>query len=485
MRIAQVHYHLKRGGVTRVIENAVAALDGRGVDIVALCGEPYDGNALPKVQVVEGLAYQSDYSAVDPAALAQRMQAAAREALGGDPDVWHIHNHSLGKNVVFLEVLHRLLAEGAKVLLQIHDFAEDGRPTNYRRQAEVYDKQRDIGTLGERLYPAGAQVHYAVLNARDFQSLQHMGVPEDRLHLLPNPVSVPDLEREPEGETPFPDAKQVFVYPTRAIRRKNVGECLLLSLLAPAGSVIALTLSPANPEWQPIYNRWQAFAQEQMLPVEFGVGEREQYTFAGLIHRADALLTTSVAEGFGLAFLEPYLFGKGVVGRDLPAITQDFKQHGIEFPGLYERLEVPLGIVGEGPLRIQLEKELKSYFASYGHRAPKDAVDRAVEASVRNKRIDFGVLSETFQERVITQLRANPTMAADLRRPALEPVDPKVIARNQKLIAKHYSLPAYGERLQGIYTGLSKASPSEIGSHDATALLASFLDPAKFSLLRV
>ncbi|KAF0092932.1 MAG: hypothetical protein E1N59_3330 [Puniceicoccaceae bacterium 5H] len=484
MRIAQVHYHLKRGGVTRVVENAAAALQDSGVQMVALCGEPYEGNALPAVQVVEGLAYQNDFSAVDPADLARRMQQAAREALGGEPDVWHIHNHSLGKNVAFLEVLHRLLEDGAKVLLQLHDFAEDGRPANYRRQAETYDKNRELGHLGDRLYPAGPQVHYAVLNGRDYGYLQRMGVPDERLHLLPNPVSVPDLEAEPQGKTPFPDAKQVFIYPTRAIRRKNVGEFLLLSLLASPGSLFALTLSPDNPEWQPIYERWVSFAQSQHLPVEFAVGEREDFTFAGLIHRADALVTTSVAEGFGLAFLEPYLFGKGVVGRDLPAITQDFKDHDIAFPGLYERIDVPLGMVGEGPLRIQLEKELKSYFSAYGHRAPKDAVDRTMEAAVRNKRVDFGVLNEPFQERVIQLLRDNPTQAADLNRPELKPVDPAVVKRNQELITEHYSLPAYGKRLQGIYDALNRADCGEIGAHDAAALLSAFLDPARFTLLR-
>ena len=39
---------------------------------------------------------------------------------------------------------------------------------------------------------------------------------------------------------------------------------------------------------------------------------------------AHRLVTTSVAEGFGLAFLEPWLFGKGLLGRNLPEITVDF-----------------------------------------------------------------------------------------------------------------------------------------------------------------
>lgn len=484
MRIAHVHYHLKRGGVTRVIENAAAALTERGHEVVVLSGEAYAGDAPLRSAVVEGLDYRPEVGDLDPTALATQLQAKATEILGGAPEVWHIHNHSLGKNVAFLEVLHHLLHAGARLLLQVHDFAEDGRPAQYRRLLETYQARREWGPLAGRLYPAANQVHYAVLNARDADHLARMGISPEHLHLLPNPVAVPDLEA-PEGEQrPFPEAKQFFLYPTRAIRRKNVGELLLLSMFAPTGSVFGLTLSPENPEWLPIYHRWRDFAAQLRLPVEFGVAEQPGASFPALVRRADALVTTSVAEGFGLAFLEPWLFGKGLVGRDLPGITDDFKAAGVEFPDLYGRLDVPLGLVGEGPLRIQLEKELKSTYAAYGHRAPRDAVERCLETAIQHKRIDFGRLSEPFQERVLNLLRESPAQAADLWRPKLRPADPSLVQRNQERIAAQYNLGAYGRRLESIYQGLTEAEAGAIGAHDATALLALFLDPARFTLLR-
>ena len=48
MKVAIVHYHLEPGGVTRVIENALASIASTGVPIetVVLSGRPYNGNSI-------------------------------------------------------------------------------------------------------------------------------------------------------------------------------------------------------------------------------------------------------------------------------------------------------------------------------------------------------------------------------------------------------------------------------------------------------
>ena len=99
-----------------------------------------------------------------PVQLADDLQAAARNALGSLPDLWHVHNHSLGKNLALPGALQALGDAGQRLLLQLHDFAEDGRPLNYR--------------------------HYAVLNGRDLKLLGAAGIPPARLHALANPVSL-------------------------------------------------------------------------------------------------------------------------------------------------------------------------------------------------------------------------------------------------------------------------------------------------------
>ena len=97
----------------------------------------------------------------------------------GKPDLWHIHNHSLGKNPSLTEAVALLAQSGERILLHPHDFAEDGRPGNYLSLSEVY----------QRAYPTGPNIHYAALNQRDRSFLAHML--EDSpspVHLLANAV---------------------------------------------------------------------------------------------------------------------------------------------------------------------------------------------------------------------------------------------------------------------------------------------------------
>ena len=181
MKIAIVHYHLADGGVAEVIRSTCGCLHASGVETVILAGEPSvpPGKDVP-VRKVPGLGYGSPDAGVDE--LLQAMRHAAREALGGVPDVWHFHNHSLGKNPRLPEIVARLAEEGARLLLHIHDLAEDGRPENARF---LCDRQQ--------LYPHGPNVHYAFLNPRDRERFIAAGLVPERAHLLPNPVAIKRL----------------------------------------------------------------------------------------------------------------------------------------------------------------------------------------------------------------------------------------------------------------------------------------------------
>ena len=66
---------------------------------------------------------------------------------------------------------------------------------------------------------------------------------------------------------------------------------------------------------------------------------------------AQAIVSTSVAEGFGLGFLEPWVFGKSLCGRNLPEITGDFSQHGVRLDNLYDRLELNLDLLKDSSTR--------------------------------------------------------------------------------------------------------------------------------------
>lgn len=474
MKVAIVHYHLRPGGVTRVVENAVASLAGRGVQTVALAGEPYTGRADMCTANVPGLGYTQPNEKPDPGALWFSLKQAARAALGGEPDLWHIHNHCLGKNNAMPQVVTRLAAE-TPVLLQIHDFAEDGRPGNY---ASLSTHVPDMDTL----YPQAAQVHYGLLNSRDLDFLAQSGLATQSMHLLPNPVALPDIP-EDRPTVPGGEGRRLVLYPTRAIRRKNVGELLLWATLSGGDTLFATTLAPENPAVKPIHDRWVAFTNELQLPVRFALGEQVDLSFPALMAAGDAVITTSVAEGFGLAFLEPCLFGKALVGRNLPGITRDFAHVGVNLEALYDRLLVPVEWAGGlDVIRLTVAHALRAYYEAYHRPVPGNAVDVALAAMTAGDQIDFGRLSEPLQEAVIRRAQAEPGTLSGL---ALN-YDAACagVERNRNLVAENFDLERYGENLATVYgkVAASPVEPLRHGSH--AAVLDQFLDPRRFNLLR-
>ncbi len=292
MRVAIVHYHLRPGGVTRVIQSTRDALGELcGFEVAVLADD------------VGGMGYGG---CGDPGALAANLRRAARAALGGPPDVWIIHNPTLGKNRDLPAAIESLAAAGEALLLHIHDLAEDGRAANF---ANIPDPSR--------LHFTGPRVHHAFINARDRARFLAAGLPGERAHLLPNPVETPPLP-----PVPRPAAPLVFC-PVRGIRRKNLGEICLFAALAPPGVRFAVGLAPANPAEFPAHDFWREFAFARGLPVWFDVVDRLPLPpgmaadFDTWRAAATHWITTSVAEGFGQTAAEAAAAGKPVIAREL------------------------------------------------------------------------------------------------------------------------------------------------------------------------
>lgn len=482
LRVAIVHYHLRGGGVTRVIAQSVRALASSGVEVLVLTGEAPADPGIPAAQVrtVEGMAYgHGEEQQYRPARIRERLMAEARSHFGRLPDLWHVHNHSLGKNAAVTEAVLQLAAEHP-VLFQLHDFAEDGRPSNYRYLL----KHRDEASGS--LYPRAPQIFYATLNSRDRAGLLEAGLPDDQVQTLPNPVTLPENPRqEPSPGLPWSD-RRLIVYPTRAIRRKNLGELLLWAAMADDDTLFAITLSPQNPAQQQVYREWVAFSRAFDLPVRFEFNSEWPGTFTQLLHRADAVITTSIAEGFGLAFLEPWLAGSPVIGRDLPAVTSDFRRYGIRMPGLYPHLELPLEWLNYQELFQRLRNKLSKQYESYGVESKRPPLHTSIEKLLEPGRIDFGRLDEPLQRRVIEQLYADAGLRKALTPSALDFTTPdkKQIAHNRSVIQKEFSLEQYGGRLVKLYDKIA-GRPVDIPTPaDDRSLLRYYLSPESFSLLQ-
>ncbi len=141
MNIVILHCHFERGGVTQVVQNQLRALrDSDAVKEIVLVSGGRTGGLSDETTssmhsiAVDGFDYDNSVASSDHDLLLARLENAFTDhGLSKDNTVLHWHNHSLGKNTVAPAVIRELAESGWRLLLQIHDFAEDNRPENYQR----------------------------------------------------------------------------------------------------------------------------------------------------------------------------------------------------------------------------------------------------------------------------------------------------------------------------------------------------------------
>ena len=469
MRIAIVHYHLHPGGVTRVIEAASLALDAAGVCHVVLT----EAN-------VEGLGYLTAAGSLTAEKLLENLRIAASEALGGFPDIWHFHNHSLGKNCLLPAVITLLAEAGERILLQIHDLAEHGRPANYRWIADQPE-----------IYPFAPRICYAFLNSRDLGIFTDAGLPLENTILLPNPI--PFLSNRPNLAT-----SPLLFAPIRGIRRKNLGEMVFLSALAPAGTFFAVSRAPLNPEALPVHDTWQKFARKHRLPIEFDVVGRYSPAagaaadFESWLAYSSHFITTSISEGFGLPLLEAAAYGKPLLGRNLPHINAEHARNGIRAGDLYDRILIPLDWIDLSILRDHLLLDLERNFRAYQTPLTVETTASTLAALIYDGWLDFGNLPEPLQQGVIERLtepasRKVPRIQSGDRTESVETWLATAIARRSPTATPEqlspYSPEAYQKKITELYSHLIRQPSSPVHHLAARKILTAHLAPESFHFL--
>jgi hypothetical protein len=392
--------------------------------------------------------------------------------------ILHVHNVNLGKNPLLNVALYEMAWEGYKIVNHCHDFAEDGRFANYAYLQEVVEGVFRY-SLGDVLYPSLPNYQYGYINSRDGAILKSIVSPK-HVHELPNPVEAPkglankqtatakqQIKQQVTHKLGVPLERPLVVYPVRGIRRKNVGEWILLSALFPNKASWAISQPAVNKVEKPAYSFWTQYAKQKKLPVVFEAGNK--VPFPDLLAAADLWGTTSVVEGFGMSFLEPWLQHRRVIGRNIPMVTQDFAAQGLDLQDLYSAFKIPKSWVRDLP---GLQKEYAEWIAEHYHKmgfqteSPQYYLKALQKEKFSQKWVDFAHLDRSRQREVIDRVLKNPKERQLLvQMNHLEaiwethatPHTEKKIQYNQKRVARHFSLDKYQKQLNTLYRQLAKA----------------------------
>ncbi len=432
MKIVIIHHHLNPGGVTRIIQSQVSSLRKQFPDteILILSGKLGYPGFFSDLNIPVEVNTKLDYfMGNEPPedkldSLKDEISSYLLEKISMD-DIIHAHNLNLGKNPVLTLAVSQLSSDGYKVFNHCHDFAEDRKPNlDYLEKVIHGHFGRETRTV---MYPDRSNNLFGTINAFDRDRIIESGIPAERVIHLPNPVHFEKkstLTKE-QAKTSVCNAleldetKPIFTYPVRVIRRKNIGEMILLSALYAGKATWLVTMPPKNPDEIIHYDAWKKFCAHEKIAIGWEAGT--SVDFEELLIATDVCISTSIREGFGMVFLEPWLLDTPVMGRNISYVTKDLMESGVEFPLLYDEITV----------------ESDGKMQDFGHLDPEDqkAVIKALNGS------------NTAKKQVQDM---NPKLEK-----LFDSISYDLTAKNKMTISKEYSLENYASRLHEIYRKLA------------------------------
>ena len=446
MTLAVLHYHFRPGGVRRVIEHGLPALaSAAGFSRVILAaGEPPDAvwrrhmeTALHPCAVnwlIEpALGYWSDQSL--PAPAVREAVRATVERLTSGSVLW-AHNLSVGRNMILAQEV-AAAAQTAEVWLHHHDWWWDGR---WERWPEM--EVQGITSLTEAMaatLPGATGVRHFCINAGDVRRLREWtgGV----FHFLPNawvPESVTAAETEAAREflRRLTGRNSWWLYPCRGLRRKNIAEALLVQRCLAPEAVTVTTGGASSAAEDRCFSALTLAAAQHGWPLRTGVcADGDGPPVAHLVAASEAMVVTSLREGFGLLYGEAA--GRPLAARIPSGLDETLRATGFIFENGWRELRVPYGAcdadaeasrTAAGRLRLQevLPPELRPLT---GRWQPESQAAP-----------DFGTLSLTGQLEVLRQplpalrrscMALNPVLRRPLspQPPASKKISPREWAR--------------------------------------------------------
>ena len=353
-----------------------------------------------------------------------------------------------------------------KFIYRVHDFVQQ-RPHFFRNVKKFHEYRFGVvPNWHSVLYPASPNIKYIAINRYDRSRLIEHGIEESNIFYIPNSVDrsmIPPDDRTDGLRTKIirreklDSSVRFILYPVRCVRRKNVEEAIfftcLLNCLSDGNTTkktchiggkfhLLVSLKPENGDDARYADQLLEFVRKHRLPVSIGFNDLvalerecdpqdptkiERYGVGDMMRVADLVITTSVLEGFGFAYIEPWILDRAVIGRSIPFITPDFQLKGMKLGHFYTVLLVDgKDFKDIGKSKAVPEQALQERLDMIPRLADTDFVDKVIE---RNE----------------TPIRATLRLLDPDKRK-------KIIAINKKVVEKVYSQSAIGKQIYEVIT---------------------------------
>jgi len=436
-----LHFHMKQSGTRTVIENILQSLENEQETKLNLIYSSKKETFHPegkKIKVID--IPDVDYddrifkSKKELMKKANKLKENIKNKLElSNKCVLHCHNVNLFKNS-YLAAALLLLAKELEdknfiLLLQLHDFAEENRPDRLKLLLNCSGKKDML--FGSRIaYPIYKNIFYMTINSRDKALLKKIGIPENHIFLYPNsflskPHRTDKLIKElenyaRENKYIFEKNRKILLCPAKILRRKNIIESIvILKLLNSIKDEwqLLITLEGNSKKDRAYGNSIKGYVRKKKLPVTIGFGykliaarnTKDKNKMIDLFSISDAIITTSIQEGFGFTFLEAWVANKKVVGRKISYIFKDLKANGLNMNHFYDKILIN-----------------KKDFCEYSHPQQIRLLDR----------INYKSLLKQKQLKKMTDFLKEKNSA--------------IINSNKKIILENFSITSYKTRLKKI-----------------------------------
>ena len=353
-----------------------------------------------------------------------------------------------------------------KFIFRVHDFVQQ-RPHFFKNVKKFHEYRFGVVPNWHNvLYPSFPNIRYIAINRQDRSRLAEHGIEESNIFYIPNPVDrsiIPPDDRteelrekivKREGLDP---SVRFILYPVRCVRRKNVEEAIFftcyINSLANGNSErnhvhiegkyhLLVSLKPESGDDARYADQLFEFVRKHKLPVSIGFNdlvalEREtdprdptiikRYAVGDMFRVADLVITTSILEGFGFAYLEPWILKRAVIGRNIPLITPDFQMQGMKLGHLY-------------PVLLVDEKDFKDIGKEKP--TPEQALAEKLDRVLMLDRPDF--VDKVFDRNETTTRATLRILDRKKRR--------KLVSTNKEIVERVYSRTTIGRQIYDVIT---------------------------------